>query len=128
MRNNKVLVNKYFFLSCLFLLCACNTLSFIESPPLVFSPDKLPNAYIGKIYHVEIRLTNAKTPPFYFYMVEDKLPKGLKFMWEDRMPSAILESTPEESGTFTITLSVGCLGTNISGQVGSKKYILIIEE
>lgn len=80
------------------------------------------------MYHVEIQLTNAKTPPFYFYVVEDKLPKGLEFTWEDRMPSAILEGTPGESGTFTITLSVGCLGTNITGQSGSRKYILIIEE
>lgn len=128
MWKNKVLVKIYFLLSCLLLLCACNALSSIERPPLVFSPDKLPNAHIGEIYHVEIHLTNAKTPPFYFYVVEDKLPKGLEFKWEDRMPSAILEGTPEESGTFTITLSVGCLGTNISGQVGSKKYILIIEE
>jgi hypothetical protein len=128
MRKNKVLGKIYFFLPCLFLLCACNTLSAIERPPLVFSPDKLPNAHIGQIYHVEIQLTNAKTPPFYFYVIEDKLPEGLEFTWEDRMPSAILEGTPEESGTFTITLSVGCLGTNISGQVGSKKYLLIIEE
>jgi hypothetical protein len=79
------------------------------------------------MYHVEIQLTNAKTPPFYFYVVEENLPKGLEFKWENRMPTAFLEGTPEESGTFTITLSVGCLGTNISGQIGSKKYILIIE-
>ena len=128
MRINRVLNKKYFFLSCLFLLCACNTLSFIERPPLVFSPDKLPNAHIGEMYHVKIQLTNAKTPPFYFYVVEENLPKGLEFKWEDRMPMAILEGTPEKSGTFTITLSVGCLGTNISGQVGSKEYLLIIEE
>jgi hypothetical protein len=128
MRKNKALVNKFFFLSCLCLLCACNTLFSVERPPLIFSPDKLPNAHIGEMYHVEIQLTNAKTPPFYFYVVEENLPKGLEFKWEDRMPMAILEGTPEDPGTFTITLSVGCLGTNISGQVGSKKYILIIEE
>lgn len=126
MRNNKAL-NKYFFLlSCLFLLCACNTLFSIERPPLIIFPDKLPNAHIGEMYHVEIQLTNAKTPPFYFYVVEENLPKGLEFKWEDRKPLAILEGTPEESGTFTITLSVGCLGTNISGQIGSKEYVLII--
>jgi hypothetical protein len=39
-----------------------------------------------------------------------------------------IKGTPSKVGTYKITVSVWCLGTNVNGQTGEKQYTLVVGE
>jgi hypothetical protein len=39
---------------------------------------------------------------------------------------AELSGTPTTAGTYQLTISAWCLGSNVSGQTGSRQYSLVV--
>lgn len=96
---------------------------------LKFEPDKLPDSQVGAAYEVEIHVTQNRTPVGDFAISEGALPAGLELTKVEGIEdTAKISGAPEESGTFTFTVSVWCYGTNVSGQTGDKEYTIVVEK
>ena len=93
---------------------------------LVFSPDVLPDAHAGDYYEASIHVSNNSTPAGGYSLAEGSLPPGLTLEYVDADYSAWIYGTPTQAGTFPITLSVWCYGTQESGQTGEKQYTIMV--
>ncbi len=94
-------------------------------PPLVFSPDELPDAEMGQLYQTSITVSDFETPVFSMAVREGTLPAGLTLEYVSG-ETATLTGTPEETGRFEFIVQAMCYGTNTSGQVGEKTYTLVV--
>lgn len=101
---------------------ACDT-----RPSLVFAPDTLPDAAVGVPYSAVITISGNLTPVFRI-SADLELPAGLALGYDPdvRGNRAELRGTPTVAGTYTLTISAWCLGTNVSGQTGSHAYTLLV--
>jgi len=98
-----------------------------DSDVLKFSPDTLPDGQVGQAYKVVISLSNQHTPAFNMGAGQDQLPAGLKGAFNQQKQAYTIEGTPTRAGTFTLTVSALCYGTNAPGQTGQKEYTLVIK-
>jgi hypothetical protein len=96
-------------------------------PALSFAPTALPDATVGQPYSVEITVSGNQTPVGDLYPA-GALPPGLSLPYDQdtHSSSATLSGTPTTAGTYQLTVSAWCLGTNISGQTGSHEYTLVV--
>ena len=96
-------------------------------PALTFSPEALPDGAVGQPYSVAISIGANQTPVGDIY-AEGALPPGLALPFDRNAPSstATLSGTPTEAGTYQLTISAWCLGTNVSGQTGSHQYTIVV--
>jgi hypothetical protein len=101
---------------------ACDT-----RPALSFAPDALPNATIGVPYRAVITVSGNQTPVFQM-SADVGLPPGLALVYDAdaRGSQAALSGTPTVAGTYNVTISAWCLGTNVSGQTGSHQYRIVV--
>jgi hypothetical protein len=101
---------------------ACDT-----RPSLSFAPDTLPDGTVGQQYGVTITVSGNQTPVGDFFP-EANLPPGLTWSWDENADRNVaqLTGTPTTAGTYQVTVSAWCLGTNVSGQTGSREYTLVI--
>ena len=106
--------------------CSLFTIS-SKSDALQFSPDTLPDGQVGQAYKVIISLSNQRTPAFNMGASQDRLPPGLTGTFDQDKQTYTLEGTPNQAGTFSLTISALCYGTNVSGQSGEKEYKLVIK-
>ena len=95
--------------------------------PLKIEPDSLPNAQTGVEYEVEIRVSDNVTPVSSVFISDGTLPAGLELVFVDDEGSIAISGTPEETGTFTFTVFVSCVGTMVAGQTGEKEYVIVVE-
>ena len=95
--------------------------------PLKIEPDSLPNAQTGVEYEVEIRVSDNVTPVSSVFISDGALPAGLELVFVDDEGSITISGTPEETGTFTFTVFVSCVGTMVAGQTGEKEYVIVVE-
>jgi hypothetical protein len=94
---------------------------------LDFSPDRLPNASVGQPFQAIIQVTNNDTPVGDMYVSSGTLPPGMTLNFERNSASAgSLAGTPTTAGTYVLTVSAWCLGTNVSGQSGQQSYSLVV--
>jgi hypothetical protein len=93
---------------------------------LVFSPDELPEGQVGEDYSAVITLSGQRTPAFDMGAPEWDLPEGLTGTFDEAEQTYTIEGTPLEAGTFELTVSAVCYGTQVSGQTGEMEYTLII--
>jgi hypothetical protein len=98
-----------------------------EPAPLKIDPDSLLDAQTGVAYEAEIRVSQNITPVYIIYISSGALPAGLTLTYVERKDVATITGIPTESGTFTFTISVHCLGTMRNGQVGEKEYTLLVK-
>ena len=98
-----------------------------KSEVLQFSPDKLPDVQVGRVYKVVITLSNQRTPAFNMGAGKDSLPPGLTGTFDQGKQTYTLAGTPSRAGTYSLTVSALCYGTNVSGQSGQKEYQLVIQ-
>lgn len=97
--------------------------------PLEFEPDTLPASQLGAPYEAKIRITQNITPAGGISITKGDLPDGLEFVRIAGEDAVKISGTPEETGTFTFTVSVWCYGTNSnSGQTGEKEYNIVVEK
>jgi hypothetical protein len=96
--------------------------------PLVFEPDTLPEGQVGVAYEVDIQVKDNVTPVFAMSISSGALPAGLELVFEEGVDAAKITGTPEETGTFTFTVSAACFGTMVSGQTGEQEYTIVVEE
>ena len=124
-------MRKYFPLL-LLVLCfavpslACETLT-STSTKLVFSPDTLPAAQVGQPYSAVVTLSNQRTPAFSMGADPESLPPGLTGEFNEDQQTYTISGAPTQAGTYPITVSALCFGTNTSGQQGEKSYQLIVK-
>jgi len=57
----------------------------------------------------------------------DRLPPGLKGTFDQAKQAYTIDGAPTQAGTFPLTISAVCYGTNVSGQSGEKEYRLVIK-
>ena len=95
--------------------------------PLKIEPESLPNAQTGVEYEVEIRVSDNVTPVSSVFISDGALPAGLELVFVDDEGSITISGTPEETGTFTFTVFVSCVGTMVAGQTGEKEYVIVVE-
>jgi hypothetical protein len=98
------------------------------SGPLKFEPDTLPSTQVGVRYEAEIHITQNSTPAGDISISNGVLPAGLKFVKVEGEDIAKISGIPEETGTFTFTVSAWCYGTMVSGQSGEKEYMIVVNE
>jgi hypothetical protein len=98
-----------------------------KSDVLQFSPDTLPDGQVGQAYKVVVGISNQRTPAFNLGAGNDRLPPGLKGTFDQGKQTYTIEGTPIQAGTFSMTISALCYGTNVSGQSGQKEYRLVIK-
>ena len=109
---------------------ATPTFNYIFTPstiPLKIEPDSLPNAQTGVAYEVEIRVSDNVTPVNNVSISSGTLPAGLELVFVDHVDGAKISGVPEETGTFTFTVVVGCKGTMVYGQTAEKEYVIVVE-
>ena len=95
-------------------------------PALSFAPEILPNGTVGQPYSAVIAITGNETPVGDI-STADALPPGLTLVYGNRGDSsAQLIGTPTLAGSYPLTISAWCLGTNVSGQTGSHQYTVVV--
>jgi hypothetical protein len=97
-------------------------------PALEFLPDKLPAAQVGQPYQVDILVSRNVTPVGNYSISDGALPPGLQLVMDRTLRIGRIKGTPTQAGTYKITVSVWCLGTNVNGQTGEKQYTLVVGE
>jgi hypothetical protein len=97
-------------------------------PALEFSPDQMPAAKVGQPYQEDITIARNVTPVGFFSIKDGALPPGLKLTSERGQPTGRISGSPSQAGTYTFTVSVYCLGTNVAGQTGDMHYTLVVGE
>lgn len=94
---------------------------------LKFEPTDLPNAQKDTPYEIQVMVQNVETFVGKFDIIEGSLPEGLSL---ERVPgenAVRIMGIPMEAGTFTFVLEALCTGTNSPGQLGQKRYTIIVE-
>ena len=94
---------------------------------LKFEPTDLPNAQKDTPYEIQVLVQNVETFVGKFNIIEGSLPEGLSL---ERVPgenAVRIMGIPMEAGTFTFVLEALCTGTNSPGQLGQKRYTIIVE-
>jgi len=97
-------------------------------PALQFLPEKLPDARVGQSFKVEIVISGNVTPVGNYSISAGALPPGLDLIWDEQNRTGKLTGIPAQAGTYQFTVSVWCLGTNVGGQTGDKRYSLVVGE
>jgi len=109
---------------------ATPTFNYIFTPvltPLKIEPDSMPNAQTGVEYEVEIRVSDNVTPVDNVSISSGTLPAGLELVFVDGVDGAKISGVPEETGTFTFTVSVSCFSTMVVGQSAEREYVIVVE-
>ena len=109
---------------------ATPTFNYVFTPvltPLKIEPDSLPNAQTGVEYEVEIRVSDNVTPVDNVSISSGTLPAGLELVFVDGVDGAKISGVPEETGTFTFTVSVSCFSTMVVGQSAEREYVIVVE-
>jgi hypothetical protein len=108
---------------------ACKLVSDAQvSDELIFSPDTLPEARVGQPYNAIIELSNQRTPAFSMGAPANSLPAGLTGAFDQDKQTYTIRGTPTIGGTYPLTISALCYGTNVSGQSGEKEFTLMVRE
>jgi hypothetical protein len=94
---------------------------------LKIEPDLLPNAQTGVEYEVDIRVSDNVTPVSDVVISSGTLPVGLELVFVDHVDGAKISGVPEETGTFTFTISISCFSTMVIGQSAEKEYTVVVE-
>ena len=106
---------------------ACSLVLPRTAEPLKFNPDSLEKAALDTAYRAEITITGNETPAGDIYISEGELPPGLEFEKAADGDRATISGTPTAAGVYAFTVYVWCYGTNVSGEVGEKKYTIEVE-
>jgi hypothetical protein len=105
---------------------ACLCSFFDQSNPLIFTPDKLPDAQEGLSYDVTISISQNRTPVGSISVSEGTLPPGFELIYIQAESSAKITGIPTQAGSYTFTIRASCFGTNTSGQQGEKQYSIVV--
>jgi hypothetical protein len=95
-------------------------------PALQFKPDQLPQIRVGQPYQVDILVAGNVTPVGDYSVSEGALPAGLTLVMDQNLRIGRISGSPTQFGTYNFTVSVWCLGTNVNGQTGDKRYTLVV--
>ncbi len=95
---------------------------------LKIKPDSLPNAQADMVYEIEIRVSDNVTPVNNISISSGALPTGLELIFVDGEDGAKISGTPEQTGTFTFTVSISCFSTMVVGQSLEKDFQIVVEE
>ncbi len=94
---------------------------------VMFEPDNLPNAHIGKVYSVPVSITGGAGPivdlSYNIIPAESGVKlkfEGKKYYTEYIYNNFIIEGTPKFSGVIEIQLEGGIVGS--AGETFKKKY------
>lgn len=94
---------------------------------LKFTPTKLPDAAVGQEYQATINVSGNRTPVGQISIDSGTLPSGLNLRFEKGTSAAVINGTPQEAGTFKLTIGAWCMGTNQAGQTGHQNYELSVK-
>jgi hypothetical protein len=99
----------------------------LPRPALEFAPTTLADAQVGVPYSVTISVNQAETPIGDATIRDGALPDGLVLALVEHQTALQISGTPMITGSFHFTISVWCLGTNVSGQTGTQAYTLVVK-
>jgi hypothetical protein len=96
-------------------------------PALEFVPQNLPQAQLAKPYQARIQVEKNVTPLNNAEIDQGSLPPGLFLMKDQDTSTVSVQGIPRARGTFTFTLGVDCLGTELPGQTGTEEYTIDVK-
>jgi len=97
-------------------------------PALQFSPATLPDAQVGSPYAATITVSQAETPVRGAWVQDGALPAGLNLVLGEKHDSTMqISGTPTVAGSFSFTISVECMATQVSGQTATQRYTLVVK-
>ena len=96
-------------------------------PNLVFTPDHLAPAAVGRPFRALITVTQNVTPVGEMSVASGGLPPGLSFTFKQGENGAEINGTPSKAGRYKFNVSAWCFGMNVSGQTGNHDYELIVK-
>jgi hypothetical protein len=82
---------------------------------------------VGQPYRGAIDIGGNRTPVFSIRVVAGSLPRGIVLAYATGASQATLRGTPTTSGRVSFTVRAACLGTQQTGQTGTKAYQLTVE-
>jgi hypothetical protein len=95
---------------------------------LQFSPATLPDAQVGSPYAATVTVSQASTPVDGASVQDGALPPGLDLaVPREPIDTIQISGTPTVAGTFSFTIYVRCLGTQVSGQTATQGYTLVVK-
>jgi hypothetical protein len=95
---------------------------------LQFSPTTLADAQVGSPYAATITVSQAATPVDNASVQDGALPAGLDLaVAKDHSNNLQISGTPTVAGTFSFTIYVSCLGTQVNGQTATQEYTLVVK-
>lgn len=113
-------------LACLAIFLSTTFCILTPRPALQFKPDTLPPIWVDQPYQVDILVTGNVTPVGNYSVTDGALPPGLTLVMNQNLRIGRISGTPTQPGTYKFTVSVWCLGTNVSGQTGDVQYTLLV--
>jgi hypothetical protein len=114
-------------LACALALTSVAGCFLMPRPALEFSPTTLADGQVGVPYSVTITVSQAATPVGGAGIQDGALPDGLVFTFATNPDNSMtIAGSPTAAGTYHFTVSVWCLGTNVSGQTGTQAYTLVV--
>ena len=96
--------------------------------PLMIEPTSLPEAQVGVMYNIELRITQNVTPVAEMGIKDGTLPDGLEFVFLKDKDAAMISGIPREAGNFSVAIYAWCFATMVSGQSLEKEYQLVVRE
>lgn len=96
--------------------------------PLVIEPASLPEAQLGVVYDIELRVFQNVTPVADMWIKEGSLPGGLEFVFLNGEDAAKISGIPQNTGIYSFTIYVGCYGTMVAGQTLEMEYQIVVNE
>jgi hypothetical protein len=99
-----------------------------DGSALTFSPDQLPPGRVGERYEATITISENETPVGEVYISQGELPPGLSLFHNRGESTAAISGVPQRAGSFAVTVSAWCYGTNVAGQTGQREYELHVED
>jgi hypothetical protein len=88
----------------------------------------LADAQVGSPYAATITVSQAATPVDQASVQDGALPAGLDLaVAKDHSNTLQISGTPTVAGTFSFTIYVSCLGTQVNGQTATQEYTLVVK-
>jgi len=115
-----------------YLLFLIPILTIACKPNVKVTPDTLPDAYVNRPYHADIKIINSAVDDMTFYSEFSKnsfkINPKVKEDGQKDYNNLIIEGLPKSSEPITVYISGNTYGTNFPGKTFKKTYTIKVHD